>query len=260
MWGAIIGDLAGSIYEYNQLAKISKVEIDKLITKDSFFSDDTILTVAIIDAILNSGSYEEYLKKYGKEYLNYKPDFKPYFNSSFSPNFCKWLNNEGEGNSNGNGAMMRIAPVAYMFDTEEEVLKNATLATIPSHNTQEAIYSATLIAMIIYMARTEYTKEEIVKELNIGLKYEPFTKFNSTCSTTIGNCLYAVFTSSSFEEAIRKVISFGGDTDTNACIVGAMAEILYGIDEKLITQAKEKLPEKFVEVIEAGYLKINDII
>ena len=89
MWGAIIGDLAGSIYEFNQTKKVVKLNPTKLIDNYSFYSDDTILTIAILDAILNDKNYDIFLKDYAKKYMNYKPNFKPYFKTPFSPNFTK---------------------------------------------------------------------------------------------------------------------------------------------------------------------------
>jgi len=257
MWGAIIGDLAGSIYEYEQYKNVSKIKINNLIEENSFFSDDTILTVAILDAILNDCDYEQYLKIYATKYMNYKPDFNPYFKTPFSPGFTKWVNSDEIGYSTGNGAMMRVSAVGYLFDNEEDIIKHAKAATIPSHNTEEAINSATVVAMIIYLARKGLTKEQIIEKLNLKIVYQDFTKFNSTCSETINNCLYALFTSNSFEDAIIKVISFGGDTDTNACIVGAMAEALYGIDDELIEQASLKMQEPFIKKLELGYSKIK---
>jgi len=99
------------------------------------------------------------------------------------------------------------------------------------------------------------SKKEILNKLNISLKYKVFTKFNSTCYETIDNCLYACFTSDSFDESIRKVVSYGGDTDTNACIVGSMSEALYGIDDKLILAAQQKIPNDFCQILEQGYKK-----
>ena len=259
MWGAIIGDLAGSIYEYNQLKKVKEVIVNNIIEDNSFYSDDTILTIAILDAILHDKNYEKYLKMYGNKYLNYKPNVKNYFEHPFSPSFIKWLSSDTNGLSTGNGAMMRISPIGYMFDTEEEVIRNAKLATIPSHNTDEAINGATMISLIIFYARKGFSKEEIIEKLNIDLKYEVFKQFNYTCKSTIGNCLYVLFTSNSFEESIRKIISYGGDTDTNACIVGSMAESLYGIDETLINQAKEKLPIEFIDVLELAYKEVRGV-
>lgn len=144
--------------------------------------------------------------------------------------------------------MMRISPVGYLFNSKEDVIENAKLATIPSHNSKEAINSATIIAEIIYLARKGCPKKEIIKQLNLNYSYSPFQKFNRTCYKTIDNCLYALFTSNSYEEAVIKVITFGGDTDTNACIVGSMAEALFGIDDMIIEQAKEKIPENFVQI------------
>ncbi len=259
MWGAIIGDLAGSIYEFEQVKKISNIKLENLNIENSFFSDDTILTIAILDAILNDKKYEYYLKKYVNDYKDYKPNFKPYFKGTFSPTFIKWANSDEVGNSIGNGAMMRISPVGYLFNSKKDVIKNAKLATIPSHNSKEAINSATIIAEIIYLARKGCPKKEIIKQLNLNYSYSPFQKFNSTCYKTIDNCLYALFTSNSYEEAVIKVITFGGDTDTNACIVGSMAEALFGIDDMIIEQAKEKIPKNFVQKLEQGYSRVRNL-
>lgn len=257
MWGAIIGDLAGSIYEYGQIKKISEIKIESIITDRSFYSDDTILTIAILEAILHNKNYDYYLRKYIDLYKNYKPNFNPYFKTSFSPSLIQWSNSNEIGNSSGNGAMMRISPIGYLFNSEEEIIQNARLATIPSHNSKEAINCATIIAMIIYLARKKNSKPEIISKLNLNFSYSTFEKFNSTCYKTIDNCLYALFTSMDFEKSIRKVISFGGDTDTNACIVGSMAEALYGIDKYLIDYCKEKIPNNFIKIIESGYSKIK---
>lgn len=253
MWGAVIGDLAGSIYEFDQVKSAKLVDVKEFMPENSFFSDDTILTVAILDAIQNDKDYEKYLKAYATKFLQYKPDFSPYFRSPFSPGFTKWVKGEGEGKSTGNGAMMRVSPVGFMFDSEEEVRENARLATIPSHNSEEAINAAELVALTIFFARKGFSKEEILEMLNIDFKYKPFEKFNSTCETTVDNCMYALFTSNSFLESVSKVISYGGDTDTNACIVGSMAEAMYGIPKPLIYKAKAKLPREFVKVLEKGY-------
>lgn len=259
MWGAIIGDLAGSIYEFQQTKIISKIDITEIIDNKSFFSDDTILTVSILDAILNNKKYEEYLKLYGKKFIDYKPNFDPYFRNSFSPGFVKWLNGDFIGTSRGNGAMMRISPVGYLFDNINDIISNSLLATTPSHCNKEAIDSATIIALIIFLARNNYSKEDIIDYLNLKISYTPFNKFNTTCYQTIDNCLYALFTSDSFNESIKKVISYGGDTDTNACIVGGMAEAMYGIDYNLIEKAKEKIPVEFVNKLNQGYKKIKKV-
>lgn len=253
MWGSIIGDLAGSIYEYSQIKEVSPIVVDELIKDESFYSDDTILTVAVLDAILNDQDYCKYLKEYGKRFISYRPDVTPYFKTSFSPGFIKWLKSDEVGCSMGNGAMMRIAPVGFMFDDLETVREESKKATSPSHNTFESIKCSQTIASIIYLARKGYSKEEIIDLLDLDISFNTFTKFNYTCGDTIGNCLYAVFTTDSFESALREVISYGGDTDTNACIVGGMAEAFYGVDQSLVDMAKEKIPKEFVKVLEKAY-------
>jgi len=253
MWGAVIGDLAGSIFEYEQLKSIKPVNTTEIINDNALFSDDTILTIAVLDAIEHNKDYEQYLRLYGNKYSTYKPDVIPYFKTSFSPGFMQWLRNEKEGNSTGNGAMMRISPVGYMFDSEEEVRKNSRLATIPSHNSLEAIKCSETIALIIYYARIGFSKEQIINKLNIKLQYKPFEEFNMNCNDTIDNCLFALFNSNNFDESIKRILSYGGDTDTNACIVGSMAEAMYGIDPNLISKAKTKIPEAFVDVLEKAY-------
>ena len=178
MLGAIYGDKSGSIYEYAQIKTIKPIEAEELIQKDSFYSDDTIETIAIMDAILNHKDYGDTLKEYILANENYRPNFEPYFKSSFSPNTLKWAKGLGISNSIGNGAMMRISPVGYLFDIEEDVIENAKLATIPSHNSKEAIDSATIIALMIFYFRKGLTKEAVFDKLNLSVKYEPFLKLS----------------------------------------------------------------------------------
>ena len=253
MLGAIIGDLAGSIYEFDQVKKHKSISITNIIEKDSFYSDDTILTIAIADAIINNKDYESTLKEYALTYENNIPTHIPYFKTMFSPGFISWAKSAAQGKSLGNGAMMRISPVGYLFNTEEDIRKNAFLATIPSHNTDEAINCATIVALIIFYARNGCSKQEIIEKLNLNIKKPNVNKFNYTCTDTIDICLYSLFNSNSFEESIKTSISFGGDTDTNACIVGSMAEAMFGIDKNLQKQALNKLPKEFISIINKSY-------
>lgn len=253
MLGAIYGDKAGSIYEYEQLKQITSVNPDKLILSNSFYSDDTIETIALMDAIINNKSYEETLKEYILKYENYKPLFSPYFKTSFSPKTNKWAKGLSSNDSIGNGAMMRISPVGFLFDSEQDVVENAKLATIPSHNTKEAIDAATIIALMIFYFRKGLKKDDVFNKLNLNVKYEPFVKFNSTCNETLGNCLYVIYNSNSFSDAIRKTLLMGGDTDTNSCIVGSVAEALYGMNDNEKADAISVLPSDFVRIIKKVY-------
>ena len=249
MYGAIIGDLAGSIYEFDQVKKIKSIEMNNIIEENAFYSDDTILTIAILDAIVNKKDYGLVLRDYIKKYKNCLPKVELYFNTMFSPNLRKWSESNIVGFSHGNGAMMRISPVGYLFDTEEDVIKNARLATIPSHNSKEAIDAATVVALIIFYLRKGLNKEDVFKKLNLKIEYKPFSKFNYTCEDTIGNCLYVFYKSISFEDAIRETLLMGGDTDTNCAIVGSMAEALYGVDEYLIDKVNKIIPKEFVKLL-----------
>jgi len=152
---------------------------------------------------------------------------------------------------------MRVSPVGYLFNSYETVRENAIRATVPSHNTQEAIDNAVLVSQIIFLARQGATKDEILKMLNIELKQPQINKFNYTCKDTIDVVLFSVFNSNNFEESIKTVLSYGGDTDTNACIVGSMAEALYGIPNKLCQKAKKYLPEDMLNVINNAYMQIE---
>ena len=165
MYGAIVGDLAGSIYEFDQTKVIYNPNKKILLEDRSFYSDDTILTIAIMDAILSGGNYEDYLRKYINEYKDYKPDFEPYFKLSFSPGLIKWSNGSYIGNSTGNGAMMRVSPIGYLFNSEEEVINNAYLSCLPSHNSKEATECSIIIALIIYYFRQGLSKEEVFSPL-----------------------------------------------------------------------------------------------
>ena len=153
MLGAIYGDKVGSTYEFKQTKEIKPINPQKLILPNSFYSDDTIETIAVIDAIINNKDYEQTLCEYILENIEYKPNFNPYFKTAFSPGTIKWAKGIGKNDSIGNGAMMRISPVGYLFNNEEDVIENAKLVTVPSHNSKEAIESATIIALMIYYFR-----------------------------------------------------------------------------------------------------------
>lgn len=163
MLGSIIGDLAGSVYEYGQFQNFSPVTPKNLIEKDAFFSDDSILTIAVLDSILSGESYEKKLKEYATKYQNYRPNVKAYFQNSFSPSFIKWAKGNYVGSSIGNGAMMRISSVGYLFDTEKEVLENARLATIPSTIVKRAFWVRKWFLLQFFMLVKGSRKNKFLK-------------------------------------------------------------------------------------------------
>lgn len=253
MLGAIYGDKAGSIYEYEQVEEVHPIEPSTLITKDSFYTDDTILTMAIMDSILNNTSYEENIRKYILDNIDYKPDIQPYFKHPFSPNMINWAKGTKLGNSKGNGALMRISPVAHLFSSLGEVSINSQLATIPTHNTTEALEYAKKLAMMIFLFKKGYPVDEVFDMLKIEPVYKPFEKFNVTCSETFNNCMYAVKESRTFTGAIRRILSMGGDTDTNCAIVGSVAEPLFGMKDKQKDDAAKNLPNSYKKLLRKAY-------
>lgn len=275
MYGAVIGDLAGSIYEYpeflNSRKKIINKEIRRqaltkslLIEDNAFFSDDTILTIAILDSILNKGkkSYSQSLKEYGVNYRDFKPKFTPYFTKIFSPGFVNWLDGKTEGNSIGNGCAMRVSPVGFMFNNLGRVLDEARESCCPTHLSVDGIYGAKAVAESIFLYRKGMSSEDsykmICKKYNYPFEYNlkelrESHMFSSKCATTVPICLYIAAHSDSFEEAIRNTFSIGGDTDTNCCIVGGLAEAKFGVPEYLVSQAKTFLPQEFIDILEKGY-------
>lgn len=241
MLGAIIGDIAGTKFEYQEFLDSRKGIInierrrsilncnEKLLDSNSFISDDSILTIAIAEAIIYGRDYIEVLKKYGKEYGNKPLEKENFFKSAFSPSFIKWANLTSleYGISKGNGSAMRVSPVAYLFNSLEKVQLEARKSAIPSHNSTEAIKGAESLSSAIFLARNkkskEYIKNYITEKYGYNLendleKLQQTNTFNGTCDVTVPQAIFLFLNSSSFEDSIRNAISIGGDTDTIACM------------------------------------------
>lgn len=265
MIGSIIGDIIGSYYEvleikgrnYEDRIKIFKETM--LVSKNSSYTDDSVLTTAIMDSLLNDKDYNKYLRMYGNKELNLGID--KYGRSRFGKGFTSWLSKNEEGCSYGNGSAMRVAPIGFYFNNLEEVKKNAYLATIPSHNHIEAIKAAEAIAVIIFLIRQGYSKEDIKKHIEDNyykLDYnleelQKNYKFSSKCINSVPQAIYCFIVSDSFTDAMKKCISIGGDTDTICAIAGGMCEAYYGIDENLYQQVKPFIPNYIMEIINKFY-------
>lgn len=278
MIGSIIGDFAGSIYEYDEFKdsfkKIINLErrleilSDKhLITEEHFFSDDTILTVAIIDSILNQKSYKDNLRDYGLKYGSEKLGRENYFDYMFSPDFLEWCHKRKEGISKGSGSAMRVSPIGFLYNDANTVRKEARKSALVTHNEINAIEGAQAIALTNYYARNNRSNEDIKKILKELYNYELSSMsvpletlqktnvFKYSCKSIVLAALSVFFSplSNSFEQCIRNAISIGGDTDTIACIVGGLAEARFGVPLYLRNQAIEYLPVDFVYIINEGY-------
>lgn len=248
MFGAIAGDIIGSIYEFDD----EKPEYNfPLFTENSYFTDDTILTVALADSILNNENYK--IKLY--EYYHRFPK------GGYGGFFHRWakVKNAPPYNSYGNGSAMRVSPVAWAYDNLETVLAKAKESAEVTHNHPEGIKGAQATASSIYLARTGSSKSEIKTyvEKNFGyfvdFDLEDLRRnytFDETCQKTVPQAIYTFLISDNFEDSIRKAIYIGGDSDTLACINGSIAEAFYGIPDFIIKEVVERLDEELLLVVE----------
>lgn len=248
MIGAIIGDIVGSRFEKKNL----KSKDFELFTKQSRFTDDTVLTIAIADCILNSKGYEKTVKKYGRTY--------PF--AGYGGAFKKWLAGitSGPYNSWGNGSAMRVSPVGFAFDEVEKVLEEARKSAIITHNHEEGIKGAQAIALSVFLAKSGSKKQEIKEFIEVKFGYDlnrtideirPVYEFDVSCQGSVPESIIAFLESDSFEDAIRTAISIGGDSDTIASMTGAISEAYYkSVPQEFIEKMNEYLPKEFRKIIE----------
>lgn len=225
MIGALAGDIIGSIYEFRNHKGLDI----ELFSDLSYFTDDSVLTVALADSILYGKPYVKLLKAYYNEY----PD------AGYGGMFHQWASSDKSKpyNSFGNGAAMRISPVGFAFQTLEEVLQKAEEYTAVTHDHPEGIRGAQAVAASIFWARTGFTRDQIRTGVQERFGYNlartcdeirPGNHFDETCQGSVPEAITAFLESTSFEHAIRLAISLGGDSDTIACITGGMAQAFYG--------------------------------
>lgn len=277
MYGAIIGDLIGSLYEYEEFLDSRKQIINKDRRKDSstakelfkdncFYSDDTILTMAVLDSIINKKDYEQTIKQYAKNINLFAKTEQKTFPNHFSKRFLDWCDNKEKNDSIGNEASMRISSIAYLYDALDKIEEEVFKCTITSHNSEEAIKGAKAVASAIYLARKRKAKEEIKNYIENNFNYDLNFDleclhnnylFSSLTSKTIPQCIYLFLISKDFEDLMRKALYIGGDTDTIACIAGSIGEAYYGIKKEWINKAKNKLPKEFVNLLDLAYFRFN---
>ena len=272
MLGAIIGDIAGSKYEFN-----NTFDYDfEMFGGGCDFTDDTICTVAIADAILNGRSYQESLLDWCRRYPSPK--------GAYGGRFAGWIRSLDPQpyNSFGNGSAMRVSPVAWLFDDLSQVLEEAEKTALPTHNHPEGIKGAKAVAHAIwYFRKSKFSEEskDSENEETKGLKnenaktskdenetiqgfmsiarsyYEDFDtrvypkgKFDETCMDAVPLSFYLLSQASSFEDAIRLAISHGGDSDTIGAIVGSIAEARFGIPQEMKEKALSYLPDDMKDI------------
>ncbi len=247
LFGAVIGDVIGSVFEWNN---VKSTEFDLFCDK-SDFTDDTVLSIAVADCLLNKKDYTKTYQEYGRIY----PDrgYGGYFN--------QWINSEEPKpyNSWGNGSAMRVSACGCFYDTLEDTLAEAKRSALPTHNHREGIKGAQSTAAAIFLARTGSGKDEIKQYIQDTFRYDLERKikdirevyvFDETCQGSVPEAIIAFLESTDFENAIRLAISIGGDSDTIAAITGSIALAYYKkLSAEIANKAWSLLPKEFKEII-----------
>ena len=257
--GAIIGDVVGSTFEF-----VNKIPAKfKLFRNACSFTDDTVLTVAIADALLHNRTFADAICDWGERYTY----------AGFGGSFREWKKRRRKdpsatNNSKGNGCGMRVCPVGFFANSIEEALELAKESALLTHNSPEGIAGAQAIAVAVFMAKEKRTKEEIKGfveknfDYNLNMRNDEVRKFicgldcagnthrerewaENTCPVAIT----AFLNSTGYEEAIRTAISYGGDVDTIACMAGGIAAAYYGVPQDIIDGVAPYLPQDIIDVV-----------
>ena len=256
--GAIAGDVIGSVYEFNN----TRTTDFPLFKRETTFTDDTVMTIAIADAILHNKDFAQTILDYGKRYPN----------RGYGTSFFKWLAHDTPAppyNSWGNGSAMRVSAVGFAYNDLDTVLKKAEKTAVVTHNHPEGIKGAQATAAAIFLARTGKNKAEIKAYIEQKFGYDldftldeirPTFPFDENCQGTVPQSIVAFLESTDYDSAIRLAISLGGDSDTIACITGGIAIAYYKEMSQVIVDKirREYLPTAFVTIIDEFDLVFNN--
>ncbi|HHT84125.1 MAG TPA: ADP-ribosylglycohydrolase [Clostridiales bacterium] len=262
MIGAIIGDIVGSRFEFNNY----RSKDFELFGPGCIYTDDSVMTIAVAKALrLSDKDFLDLsalaikcMQEYGRAY--------PY--CGYGGSFFHWIFSEDPKpyGSYGNGAAMRISPVGWISDDMEQVKRLSKAVTAVSHDHPESIKGAESVATAILLARKGKSMEEIKDYINRNYYKIDFTldqirdsyQFDESCQGTLPQAFQAFFESVDYEDALRNAVSVGGDSDTMACIAGGIAEAYYGVPENLIDKAFEILPQSLTEEVELFLKKLKE--
>lgn len=263
MYGAILGDIIGSPYEFDQGDKTKEFP---LFSRYSMFTDDTVMTAAVAQAFLEGGEDRALLRRelvgamqrWGRRY--------PF--AGYGLRFGQWLDSQDPQPyySFGNGSAMRVSPVAWLYDDMPTVLQMAKLSAEVTHNHPEGIKGAQATAAAIFLARTGSTKEQIKAYIRDAFGYDlsrtcheirRHYRHVESCQETVPEAITAFLEGESFEDVIRTAVSLGGDCDTLAAIAGSIAEGYYGVPKALKAQCIARLPEDLAGVLKLFEEKIS---
>ena len=248
MLGALAGDIIGSRFEWRNL----KSKVFDLFTAESRFTDDTVHTLALAQSLLTGLPYRQQLQEY----------FHLYPNAGYGGRFRAWASSGATEpyQSFGNGAAMRVSPVAWYFQDLPSVLLAAEQSAAVTHDHPEGIKGAQAVAGAIFLARKGADKAWIRQYISGTFGYDlsrtlaqirPDYRFDVSCQGTVPPALIAFLESRDFEDAIRNAVSLGGDSDTLACITGSVAEAFYGgVPEPIRTEVWARLDLRLGGVVE----------
>ena len=257
MYGAILGDMIGAPYEFDMGDKTKDFP---LFSQGSVFTDDTVMTVAVAEALLDAGDGDpaelygllvNSMRKWGRNY--------PY--AGYGGRFYGWLLSPDPQpyGSYGNGSAMRVSAAGWLYDTLEMTREIAHRTAEVTHNHPEGIKGAEATASAIFLARTGHSKDEIkdyiVQEFGYDLsrtcdEIRPTYRHVESCQGTVPEAITAFLDGDGFEDVIRTAVSLGGDCDTLTCIAGGVAEAFYGVPDELKVACRERLPEEMLDVLD----------
>ena len=252
LYGAIIGDIAGSRFEFNNYRK----KDFELFAKNCFFTDDTVMTLAVAKAILQCGGNYSRLQETAA--LTMREVGRHYPGCGYGGRFNVWMfsDNMPAYHSYGNGSAMRVSAAAYAANSREQVKELARAVTCVTHDHPEGIKGAEVTALLIYDALHGADMNELraVAENYYDLDFtidqiRPHYRFNETCQNTVPQALQAFFEASSFEDAIRTAVSVGGDSDTLAAITGSVAEAFFGVPDEMKQKAESYLDARLLNIL-----------
>ena len=255
MYGAILGDIIGSPYEFD---RGDKTKDFPLFNEDSTFTDDSVMTIAVADALLCEAKDPERIKTllvYSMQRWGRKDP-----TAGYGGLFYRWLFTDDSQpyGSFGNGSAMRVSSVGWLYDSLEETREKARLTAEVTHNHPEGIKGAESVAAVIWLARNGKSKQEIreyvIKEFGYDLsrtcdEIRPGYHHVESCQQTVPEAITAFLEGESFEDVIRTAVSLGGDCDTLTCIAGSMAEAFYGVPEELKEECRKRITPEMKEVL-----------
>lgn len=264
MYGAILGDIIGSPYEFDMGNKRKEFP---LFSRNSIFTDDTIMTLAVAEAFIDAPDDDETIRS---RLINSMQKWGHlYPRAGYGLRFSDWLESDDPQpyNSWGNGSAMRVSSIAWLFNDITTVRRMARLSAEVTHNHPEGIKGAEATASAIFLARTGSTKQEIKEYMDREFEYSlvltcdeirPNYHHVESCQETVPEAITAFLEGESFEDVIRTAVSLGGDCDTLTCIAGSMAEGFYGVPEGLKQECRSRLPKELLDVLNKFETAVTD--